>query len=830
MVKTIYKVMGSTILATILLTGCGGDTNNEVQSDPTVRDNGISSSYTVGTNSSKDLEVNNLTDTESYALSAFLEATAAANNTNQLNVASRAPAAVQTVKSPNSVTGFKVQLNQYKNLSGTTKATTVVKLALSKMVKNGVITEAEKTAFENSNNLNQVYIDTFVAEYMEVKHNGSTNSAKQSPRRSILSGITDKIGDTLKSGILEVVNVDAVTDLTAEAFKLVLKSDGMTVVMIDMAIGSETISQIMVDVMKENWDLTLPMIPMMTDTTNTEFTEKFTYLAGLHNNLIGDFLFTYIDKPMYDALTKAMVIPTTTGSSATRMENTNLDITYQGNMVVASNVGKLMTDIGVRFFIKPDTTLTPEARGPSSYSDVYAGKDAFARLMVDGVNNGIVNERLFYSLFSESKTTGDFVKTMQNVKSADANTATYFMDSIFLGGELDNLANLSTAEKDQAMKNIYAIAKAMIDGTTKEGLGAYSGSFIGFAGLIPFDRYKPYAMAFGSAGYYYIKSHGLEIPGGSIGGWISDKFFADEATVANQETASVQKASARRAAAIDGTTDNTVSEKTILTTTLEWFDNLFNSYANWLSEATAFLTDSETGKTVAVAFDEMLGSIKTGIDTAIADIIAKGHDAVEAKIQVVINDVNYTLPPFEDINLDYITTTAKTTAIAIMEDPATVRKFSENDIVKGVYDYVNESLTTNTYLGYIPTWMTKLDWIELPANVETMPAMKMDFASGSVDIFILSDNADVIDLQTQVLGNQVLLSEVSIEDSPIVVDKTSGNYENLHVYKFTIHASDLIDIDKIIASIGTLIGENVNGVAIDSSNAIVETPSVPAQQ
>jgi len=120
--------------------------------------------------------------------------------------------------------------------------------------------------------------------------------------------------------------------------------------------------------------------------------------------------------------------------------------------------------------------------------------------------------------------------------------------------------------------------------------------------------------------------------------------------------------------------------------------------------------------------------------------------------------------------------------------------------------------------------MTKLDYIELPASIDKKPVIKTSFATGSIDVYILSDNDDMAYLQSEILGNQVELSEVALGDAPIVVDPANDEYSELHVYKFTVN---VIDADGILASVGGWIQSKIGGatLAVDTSDAIEGTPS-----
>ena len=779
---TLFKIIGSTALSVMLFTGCSSEMNETPATTSSI--NQTSSPISV-------VQSSEISTLGNYA--AILS-----SNT----LAKRSPSLAQyTVSDEEALRALKVKIATNPDAVSKNSAETIVRYAaqdlLGKTVNGQKVTQSDINSFMNNIDSDGLFFIALMEAYAK-QHNldntevsASSSSARKASSLQRGISLTDNpLLDAVKDSVVSLVGQDAVTDLTADAFRLALQSEGITTAMLDMAINSETITDIMVTVMVDNWDLTTPMIPMMLNPENDyEFTRKFLTLALAHNKQIGKMTFSYIDEPLYGAITQVMALSTQ----------------------VNTQMGEVMVAIGVNHFLIPSDTHTLERRDEP---DLYAGADAFARLMVD-INNSLVNERLFYSLFAKSDTTAAFVNTMQQVKSKDEATAVFFMDTIFLGGTLEGNVTIDEAHKDQAMKNIYAITKAMMDGYNAEGLAPYSPSFVGFAGLIPFDRYIPYAKGMATAGYYYAKTHGFEMTG-TAGTWIKDKFFPDE----DQQA---QQASLRKASSLDGTV--TEAEETILTSIIAYFDDLFGSYSTWLSDTNDYLSGTGFGQGITTVFDGVVGVITDSIDTIIADLTAAGHDYTEAKISVVINDANYTLPPFEDITLDYILETSKTTALSIFEDPEMVRYISDANATQQVYAYINEKLETNYYLGYIPHWMTQLDWLELPANIDSRPTAVVNFAQGSVDFYILSDNGDMIDLQTNVLGNQVLLTEVSIDDAPLSVNEEYNNIDTLFVYKFTIRATDVIDINLVLASLGTYLDSNFGAVAVDASSAIVETPN-----
>ena len=806
------KIVGSTALAMLLLSGCGSSdsatTANGASTTPVVETTPAAKAVTLSEfsaigNQAASLSTLSLVVAED-ARTAGARQGVVRDTIDSLIAKVKEMVAAKAATYKNDFNQLKVDLvTNPSDVNGTAAQTAVAKVAnalVGRTIKGNVITQEQVDAFLAKIDAGGLYFISMMQAYADFKNGQTADTIADDTtgqlsaavaRRGLLSdfddlisGVTDPITDALldpvKDGLVDIIALDPVTDLTADAFKLVLQSGSITTLMLDMAIDSETITDIMVEVMVDNWDLTEPMIPMMLDPENDyEFTRKFLQLAVAHHQQIGTMTFSYINLPLYDAITKVMAV----------------------SPKVNSMMGETMVLIGANHFVKPDASHTiVRADQPA----LYAGTDAFARLMLDPAN-GIVNERMFYSLFAKSDTTAAFVKTMQQVKNNDATVSTFFMDNIFLGGELDAVATLDDAHKDQAMKNIYAVAKAMLDGNKIEGVSAYSASFIGFAGLVPFDRYVPYGKAFGTAGYFYAKANGLSIPGGTIGNWLANTFFND----GSAEAVEASTAPARQALSITALTDLIANLK-------DFFLGAFDS----LGSVTDFITNNSIGQAIGKAFDALLQSGTVAVDAFVAELTLKAHDQIETKIQVIIKDANYTLPPFDNLSLNYITTVAKTTAKGIMDDPATIRQFTENARVQEVYAYVNTKLETNTILGYIPNWMTKLDYLELPANIDAKPKPIINFKSGSADIYILSDNADIIDLQVNVLGNTVLLSEVALEDSPLTVK--DGEIAEMHVYKFTVSALDLVNINGIMAKIGEYLENRFGVVAVDASDAIVE--------
>ena len=61
-------------------------------------------------------------------------------------------------------------------------------------------------------------------------------------------------------------------------------------------------------------------------------------------------------------------------------------------------------------------------------------------------------------------------------------------------------------------------------------------------------------------------------------------------------------------------------------------------------------------------------------------------------------------------------------------------------------------------------------------------------------------------------GNTKKLEEVALTDSPIVVDESNNEYEELHVYKFTVTVASIVNINEIFAKLGEYLDGKINGV------------------
>jgi|SaaInlStandDraft_4_1057021.scaffolds.fasta_scaffold485626_1 hypothetical protein len=63
--------------------------------------------------------------------------------------------------------------------------------------------------------------------------------------------------------------------------------------------------------------------------------------------------------------------------------------------------------------------------------------------------------------------------------------------------------------------------------------------------------------------------------------------------------------------------------------------------------------------------------------------------------------------------------------------------------------------------------MTQLDSIEIKANVEVIPKIQLNLTSGTIDIYILTDNKNLVATE-DMLG--VILTQVAIEVSDTILE------------------------------------------------------------
>jgi len=708
----------------------------------------------------------------------------------------------------------------------------------------------------------------------------STQTATQTA--GLFSKITDKVKDKVKDGLVKVLDTKLGDKVTTAAFDVVLNSEGVTVVMLDLARKSETTSQIMINSMEADWGLAEKMCPMLRG--STEFGEKFTALAE-ERDIIGRFFFERIDANMYGCLTDAMLL-------------SNNDAVHDGSVSHSTNayMGLLMDRYANDYFITP-TGSTAVRRADKFVSlllntGANATYDANTKTFTGhGDANELINEKFFYSLFKTPETTDSFVSAMDKVKSADAangtNTLTMLMDNIFLGkpngaGEADTI---------QGYLNIIAIGSGMYDGIYGEanaegtrsgayGFGAYSGAFIGFAGLIPSDRYMTYARAFMNAGYKYAEFHGINVWGTALDSATTVAQAAWDAYTAPTDVAATPSPARSAGLGLTGS---------------DWYDDIFDLMLSaWSSVSLADLSSAllssdqsvmaeltDQGNTAYSIFVDgrnadgskneaymttitnpnYIPSTQDGIEN---DNVYGIHGLIELAMQEDIfyvtcgssatdittsfenslgytcdNNVSYTmahakaaftLPAFNELTWEFAYGTATNGAMAYYDnnvDANWLADLSSNELVREYFYPSAKNI-------YIPNWLLAVDWLSAPANFKNTNVAKtnFDFNAGYFDIYVTSINETLfhvtdennvtttgdIDLVT-VAGTvkTIEISKVDMgNDDIIAVDEDGLDITGLNVYK--IRAITPEDTQALMNYLSDLSDSALSAIGLDSSN------------
>jgi len=713
-------------------------------------------------------------------------------------------------------------------------AANFMKDALATLVTNGTITQAEADAFMADNDLNQAFLDVYAAAHAD--------NANTSAQRSVFS----KLGDKLKDGLVDVMDSTVGDAITGAAFDVVLNSEGVTVFMLDQARNSETMTQIMIDALDANWDLTKKMCPMLQ--TNTEFGEKFAALAWERKSM-ADFFFVAVDAPMYGCLTDAMLL-------------SNNDAVHHESVEHSTNayMGMLLEKYATTYFIKPELATDPQG---------YGSTFKFASLMMDnGVNvdynstsntfenhgdgNELINEQFFYSLFKTPGTTNAFVAAMDQL---DQDVVTMFMDKIFLGapGSVD-------AEDDtvQGYLNIISVGSAMYDGIYGEknaegtrvnayGFGSYTNAFIGFAGLIPSDRYLTYGKAFIDAGYAYAQYNGLNV-------WEDITNTAQDAW----DNYTAPAPAPARSAGLGTLGSDWLGDITDLFTTAWSGFSLTAIYDAFTTEDESVIAELKNQANVAYA-TVLDGRDETGAQTYATEIhndatvyndeVYGFHGLIELAMQediyrtvcgnastdhIGVDDVcdnnssytmdnakaAFTLPPFADITWAFAYNSAMDGATAYYNnfvDAGWLADLSTNELVREYFYPSADNV-------YIPSWLLAIDWLKLPDNVNNAQIAEtdFDFDAGYLDIYVASTNANLVaSLDLPQAADPVKTIEmVKIEmgdDSIIAVDANGQDLAGLYIYKVRVVSPE--DTAAVLAYLNGLGDDALAAIGIDSDNA-----------
>ncbi len=631
-----------------------------------------------------------------------------------------------------------------------------------------------------------------------------TNNAptKSSARRGVFS----KIGDKLKDGLVDIMDTKLGDKITGAAFDVVLNSEGVTVVMLDLARKSQTVTDIMINALEENWGLTVKMCPMLQ--TNSEFGEKFVALADERDNL-GRFFFEKIDATMYGCLTDAMIL-----SSDNAVHDDSVKYSTTGYM------GVLLEKYAADYFIEPGT-------GSATYKD--ASTDKFAGLMfttgnevtLDGNTtsghgdaNELINEQFFYAMFRTPGSTDAFVAAMDKVKAKSAANVTLFMDEIFLGK--NETTAFAADDTIQGYYNIISIAGGMYEGVNKYGFGKYTSAFIGFAKLIPADRYFTYGSQFMSAGYFWAEQNGVNI-WGTVADGAKDLY--------NQYTSTSTTNAPARSAGL-GTISSPWISDTLSVVGTAWDDA---SIFGCLTDNNVFACYQAEG---LKAYDTVIGSPTSTATTVLGsgETVKGFHGLLELAIREDMVNVggmtmaqaegNFSLPAFDQITWDYAYTSATSGATAYYNnvvDAGWLADLSDADLVREYFYPSAENV-------YIPSWLMAIDWLKAPQNVGNASIATTDFSfdAGYLDIYVVTPNADLVnEVNLPQAANPVktiTMEAVTMDsDSIIAVDADGTNLDGLYVYKVRVVSPE--DTAAVIAYLNSLVDSSLTAIGIDADNA-----------
>jgi len=717
----------------------------------------------------------------------------------------------------------------------------------------------------------KAFIDNLIAQNSELTNLSDAIDAlteavmtkTTSRNRGLIGDLTSPLTDKVKDGLVGVLDTKAGNAVTGAAFDVVLNSDGVTVVMLDAARKSETTAQIMVDALEAKWELTEKMCPMLRE--NSEFGEKFTALAE-ENEVVARFFFERIDANMYGCLTDAMLL-------------SNNENVHDDGVAHSTNgyMGILMERYATDYFIAP--TGSTEVRRNDKFvsllldTGVKASYDAATKTFTGhGDGNELINEKFFYSLFKTPTSTGSFVDAMDKI---DVTTRTMLMDNIFMGAQPDG-----SYDTVQGYMNIISIGSAMYDGIYGEvgvdgtrsggyGFGSYVGSFIGFALLIPSDRFVPYAKAFVNAGYEYALFHGIDVWSG----------LSSAAKLAWDNFGTSANASAPA-----GMTARSAGEGVLGS---DWYDDIKDLMKQaWANVSLVTLYDSLMNGDESVVTslkDESKKAYSTFVDgrdtngtklypTEISnpynvhnDTVYGLHGLVELAVQEDVfavhcgsrptdyygvgyectNDVNYTmddaraeftLPPVAELTWSYAYNTAKDGAVSYFKnniDADWIADLSDADLIRQYFYPSADNI-------YIPNWMLAIDWLSLPSNVTQaqIATTDLNFNAGYFDVYVTSPNDHLLtandanesaDIELENLISLVKTIEISRvnmgDDSIIAVGNDGQTLDDLYVYKVRTISPE--DTEAVLAYLGSLQGTVLSAIGLDGSNAAnVDTTDV----
>lgn len=699
-----------------------------------------------------------------------------------------------------------------------TSASDKVKAVVAALVADGTMTQADADYVLANTDLNELYLEAY---FDAAAADLGLAPANLAPSRA---SVLDSILDPIKDGLVSLMDTSVGGAVTSATFDVVLNSEGVTVFMLDMARGSETMTQIMIDALGRDWSLTTKMCPMLQ--TNIEFGEKFAALAE-ESEPMARFFFENVDAPMYGCLTDAMLL--SNDDSAFGSYDEPVSHSTNGYM------GILMERYATDFFIEPGTG--------TEGSSTYGSTDTFASLMFTtgdvvtldgnvttghGDANELINEQFFYSTFKTATTTDSFVVAMELLP---APTVTMFMDEIFLG-EQNTTAFGAGEDNVQGYYNIISIAGGMYEGIETYGFGTYTGAFIGFAGLIPADRYMSYGSQFMSAGYFWAEQNGV-----SIWGTVADGAKDLYASYTTPTDSSAATAPARSAGL--GTLGSNWYSDTLDVVIAAWDGSdllgYFGSdlglieYYN-LEALKAYQTvigSPESTLTTTISSGETVKGFHGLLELAIREDIVNTNVA-EGNTSYTMDDATlaFALPAFGDITWSFLYTSAKDGAVSYYKsfvDAGWLADLSDNELIRAYFYPSADNV-------YIPSWLLAIDWLKFPDNFNNadITATDVSFDGGYMDIYVVSTNSALLktataegDIDLATIAGLVKTIEVSAidmgSDSIIAVDASGQTLDGLYVYKVrTITPEDTAAVMAYLSGLGN---SALNAIGINSDNA-----------
>jgi len=168
-------------------------------------------------------------------------------------------------------------------------------------------------------------------------------------------------------------------------------------------------------------------------------------------------------------------------------------------------------------------------------------------------------------------------------------------------------------------------------------------------------------------------------------------------------------------------------------------------------------------------------------------VSTEAHNYLQSELQTLLNDSNFTLPPFKDINRTMINTKVSLFVDGIKSDPA-----------QALYDfsnlsYVNQYVYGNSFemYEYIPNWIANKDWLKVPA---TYTDYKVDFEGTTVSFYLVSKIGDIEEIKTT----------IGIEDVELLTERIITTEDTLYVYRVSSYDFGDINFTEVSDSITSI--------------------------